>query len=312
MKKWITILCCLCLYYAITAQPVKQMEYFFDKDPGIGKGKPIPIATADTIRINVPDLSTTGLSEGMHALYVRSKNDSGWSHFESFPFYVKSIQNGPSLSSAEYFFDKDPGVGKATAINTGLATDTVRLDTIISAAGLTQGMHALYVRSKDAAGAFSHFESFPFYVVSTANMPKISAAEYFYKTDPGPGKAAALNISPSADTITKSFHIPIPCLDADSTYNLYIRVKDEQGNWSHFETDTFKVRGANTVITVKAGLWSDASTWSNNKVPDANTEIILNHSITVDINATCKYLYTFCHAVNVNNGKTLIVTGTLK
>ncbi len=241
MKQWILILCFSVFSQTLRAQaepPINEVEYFIDADTGTGNGKSIPIPTADTIRLNSLSISTTGLTQGMHTLYIRARNNNGWGLFDSYPFYISAINP----------------------------------------------------------------------------MPKIVAAEYFFSNqkDPGPGNAIPLKISPAADTVITSYYAPIPCGNADSEYHLYLRVKDEQGHWSHFESDTYKVRGANTVITVKAGLWSDASTWSNNQVPNANTLIVLNHSITVDINATCKYLYTFCHAVNVNNGKTLTVTGTLK
>jgi len=313
MKKWVMLLFFLYGCCTIKAQNINRVEYFFDTDLGVGNGNPISITAGDIITVNNLLLPSAGLSVGMHSLYVRARNNDGWSTMEGFPFYIATIANAPKLTGAEYFFDTDPGAGKATAINIASSADTIKLALQLDSVGLSGGMHALYVRFRDIDGQFSLFESFPFYINDEiSNMPKITAAEYFFGADPGVGNATALNISPAGDTVTRSFHLPVPsCQDVniDSTNDLYVRVKDGSGRWSLFEKDSFKIRGPNTVNTVKAGLWSDASIWSNNKVPDANTGIILKHNIIVDVDASCKYLYTFCNNVLVNAGKALHVNG---
>ena len=58
-------------------------------------------------------------------------------------------------------------------------------------------------------------------------------------------------------------------------------------------------------------LWSDPATWSNNKIPDANTVVLLYHNVTVNINATCKSLTPYGNnaACNVMTGKLLNING---
>ncbi|MEO8772081.1 MAG: hypothetical protein ABI402_18425 [Ferruginibacter sp.] len=310
MNKWLSILFFLCCCYNLSAQEINKAEYFFDTDPGVGNGHQVSITTAaDTIRTTFP-VSSAGLSEGMHALYIRSMNANGWGHFEKFPFYISNTLNAPNLNEGEYFIDADPGAGNAHHIAVAGNSDTIRMAITVSSAGLTAGMHSLNTRFKDVSGNYSHYESSSFYITNEIpDMPKIVAAEYFFNTDPGVGMGTAINISPAADTVLKSFSIPVDCQNTEDWNHLYIRVKDEAGNWSHMETDSFKLHGPNTVVTLHAGLWSDATVWSNGVVPDANTQIILNYSITVDINASCKSLFTHCNIVTINAGKQLLVTG---
>ena len=312
MSKYIIILFLRCFWYHLPAQEINKAEYFFDADPGVGNGNNIIIPTAtDTLRKTFP-VSTTGLVEGMHALYIRSMNSSGWGHAEKFPFYISTVVNAPSLTDGEYFIDTDPGPGATNThyIPVTASSDTISMVINVHSTSLPPGMHSLNVRFKNMTGNYSHFQSSPFYITNEiAEMPKIVAAEYFFQTDPGIGLGTAINISPASDTVLRSFSIPVNCENIEDWNHLYIRVKDEAGNWSHMETDSFKLHGPNSVITLHAGLWSDASVWSNSVVPDANTQIILNHSITVDVNATCKSLFTHCNIVIVKAGKLLQIIG---
>jgi uncharacterized protein (TIGR02145 family) len=60
------------------------------------------------------------------------------------------------------------------------------------------------------------------------------------------------------------------------------------------------VSGTDTAVTtLKSGNWSDASVWSNLKVPDITDSIVLMHNVIIDITA-------FCKAINLN-GKSLTV-----
>ncbi|MCU0373925.1 MAG: hypothetical protein MUF24_01335 [Chitinophagaceae bacterium] len=61
-------------------------------------------------------------------------------------------------------------------------------------------------------------------------------------------------------------------------------------------------------ISIKSGLWSDPSTWSNGLVPAATSAVTIRHNVTVDIDATCKTLKAESPAqVQVTAGKKLTV-----
>ncbi len=61
------------------------------------------------------------------------------------------------------------------------------------------------------------------------------------------------------------------------------------------------------VTNNKASLWSEPSTWSNNTIPNDNTDIILNYDIVIDINATCRSINTNGYTVTVNTGIDFVI-----
>lgn len=73
-----------------SAQPntdITYAEYFIDNDPGFGNGNAISLdASPDIIDINLP-VDISGLSDGEHLLFVRSRNANGeWSITNIRPF----------------------------------------------------------------------------------------------------------------------------------------------------------------------------------------------------------------------------------
>ncbi len=85
-----------------------------------------------------------------------------------------------NIINAEYFFDTDPGVGNGTALSVGTPSDSVDFNATVSTTGLSRGYHLLYVRTKSNTGKWSLHQARRIYI----NELKITAAEYFYDTDP--------------------------------------------------------------------------------------------------------------------------------
>ena len=102
--------------FTIPANPaagnITSIEYFIDSDPGFGSGNNSITFTpsADITVINTP-ISLTGLSNGVHRLYMRSKNvNGGWSHTNINTFFIVNLTtvfpaNTPlsNISKIEYF-----------------------------------------------------------------------------------------------------------------------------------------------------------------------------------------------------------------
>jgi Ig-like domain CHU_C associated len=65
----------------------------------------------------------------------------------------------------------------------------------------------------------------------------LNRAEYFFDIDPGTGNGVALPITPAA-TIDANFPININSLTS-GFHNLNIRLRDNTGKWSHFQSRTF-------------------------------------------------------------------------
>src|ERR1700737_1682220 len=108
-----------------------------------------------------------------------------------------------NITAAEYFFDTDPGLGNGGAIAVATPGTTVTLNPSISTASLSQGFHSLSIRTKDASGVWSLYESRTIYLSSAAsNAGPIVSAEYFIDTDPGVGNGTALSVGVSGNTVT--------------------------------------------------------------------------------------------------------------
>jgi hypothetical protein len=113
-------------------------------------------------------LNTSGLSPGIHNLYVRGKTASGqvrgFTHRQS--IYVEELVNNEELAdegvivSAEYFIDDDPGVGAGIPVSVS-SGDTVTGNFTLNTSGLSPGSHNLYGRGKTASGqwGFTHRQS---------------------------------------------------------------------------------------------------------------------------------------------------------
>lgn len=160
-------------------QTIVSGEYFFDKDPGQGKGAGFPVQSVDSIenQINIP---TTGLSEGIHHLGIRFQNVFGvWSQTQARMFLSRKFAPAQTeIVAAEYFFDKDPGIGKGTALTLPVHGDSLYIKTILTNPFDT-GAHTLYIRTRNASGEWSLFEGYPFNICSGYG----AESEFFYHVE---------------------------------------------------------------------------------------------------------------------------------
>jgi len=212
---------------SLSAQQIKNAEYFFDADPGIGNGTQLSFAASDNVEITkdiaIPEL----MHGGIHVLFVRVQNDLGtWSMPEP---YLISVQNGfTKLTEAEYFFDADPGFGKGTKIAFDPSDNINITQAITLPDSLKGGLHVLFVRVKNVSGTWSLAEA---YLVSVQNgFSSLTAAEYFFDTDPGMGAATPI-LFPAADSLNIIRYITVPTLSMGN-HTLYVRTKNQSRTWS--------------------------------------------------------------------------------
>jgi hypothetical protein len=136
------------------------------------------------------------------------------------------------VDRAEYFIDTDPGVGNGISITVPGGSSTFSVS--ISTAGITNGRHLLYIRTRSNGGTWSLYEPREFFV-----QGPIGRAEYFFDIDPGVGNATPVNIS-TIDDLSFNTSIIVPALP-DGTHYLYLRIREESGTWSLYEPATFTV-----------------------------------------------------------------------
>ena len=154
-------------------QPINRIECFIDQDPGMGNGTPLTITNAIDIPNRTAIIPLSGVSNGIHHLFIRSQDGTGaWSltavaTFENFhPSYPPPATAPAVLSQLEVFFDNDPGRGHGSIQSVPPGTDigsqalTLNIDT------LSKGAHRLFIRTLDipslsATAAFSNDAPLP-------------------------------------------------------------------------------------------------------------------------------------------------------
>ncbi|MEO0572731.1 MAG: T9SS type A sorting domain-containing protein [Bacteroidota bacterium] len=287
MKKVLMI--CLLLFGGwATAQSIGAAEYFIDgPDPGIGNATPLTVNTNSGELTQEFSIPTTGLGEGFHSLYVRTQVSGGsWGLYDRSLFFIASIADASqNIAVAEYFFDQDPGIGNGTILaleaNTGELTQTF----VIPTTGLEEGFHSFYLRTQNSDGSWSLYDRSLFFIANFANENEpITAAEYFFDgPDPGVGNGIALALDENMGDLTQSLAIPTTGLAAGS-HTVYIRVRNESGMWSLYDSASFTI---------------DPSAIDN-------TVSVVDNILTANFNATgAVYQWLDC-----NNANTLIVGAT--
>jgi hypothetical protein len=228
------------LFCHAKAQQLTAAEYYFDTDPGVGNGTALTVTTGDSILYS-GSIITTGLPNGFHFLYIRSKDANGtWSLTERRMFFIQTgAPASPALAAAEYFFDTDPGVGNGIPLVV-VGGDSILFSGSIPSGALIKGFHFLYIRTKGLDNKWGLAERRMLYIQSPPTVsPILVAAEYFVNTDPGVGNATALTVV-SGDSI--DFSGPITVTDTvGGDDSLFIRVRDLSGLWSLYEGREFHI-----------------------------------------------------------------------
>ena len=234
-------------------QDIVYVEYFFDTDPGMGRGKPVHLPNQSYkahLNLNL-QLDITGLSLGDHELFVRARDRfDQWTDVMSRRF--KIVQGGiipdppqpaGDLSRIEYFFDTDPGYGLGRKLEN---PRTGRNSYLMDFSGIMDGAHVLYLRAQDTNGHWSTTLSRPFYVYHSSG--KVVALEYFFDaSDPGEGKATKVQL-PANLKVPFAFDVPVDGL-SDGLHQLNVRAKGDDGKWSIVRSEPFAiVRGEATGI----------------------------------------------------------------
>jgi hypothetical protein len=283
-----------------TTQPdapnITGAEYFIDTDPGVGKGSPLNVGSAGAevnFQANIP---SAGLSLGFHLLGIRLKGADGrWGPYELRTFLVDVAQaDAGNITAAEYFIDVDPGQGKGTSIPVGPPGSQVSFVANIPVQGLSEGMHLLGTRTRDANNKWGPYETRLFYIEPAVpvNTP-ITRVEYFVDTDPGTTKGFTTVYPPAADNAATTVALRIPRCITQGAHKMGVRLIDQAGRVSHYEVADINVSGtanATNNFTLKDGNWNSAAIWSTCEVPTSTVNATVRHTVNVDVDANCRTL----------------------
>lgn len=221
-------------FVMVPAQPTAadwRVEYFWDTDPGVGKATPLDATLGQDGGVVVADVPANGLAPGEHLVGFRTCSGRTWSQTVTYTVVVPA-QSGTADWCAEYFWDKDPGVGKGTPLSTSLGQDGGEIEADISTAGLAPGEHLLGFRTC-SGHAWSQTVTSTV-VVSDERQYAITGAEYFWGADPGFGNGTPIETAPGEEVTIEDLEIEFPAEKADE-YVLSFRARSEKG-WGMTQT----------------------------------------------------------------------------
>lgn len=237
MRHLIIILFALSLCTTVLGQVVKT-EYFFDKDPGVGKGTTI----SSNQGLNISDSFTiplANLTVGFHTLKVRSQDAQGhWSHTLSHTFHLFSGRAG-TVAASEYFIDTDPGHGMATPITAAPGSDSsIRFAVPLSNVGL--GFHTLFVRTKDDAGRWSLTQQHVFFN-NAGDSANITSLEYYFTGNGQTSPTLTFTDFTPASLIDLDFIADVSQLEGNREYDMHIWAVASNGTKSEVLIKKVKV-----------------------------------------------------------------------
>ncbi len=229
---------------------VIEGEYFWDTDPGQGNGTAVAAADGnfDEALEEVLIATTTTPNAGLHTLHIRIKGQDGtWSptfaqavNVQATPLSTGHLIN---LTAAEYFWDTDPGQGNGTALiafdgNFDQALETA-FNNAVPTSLPTNGLHRLSIRIVGQDGTwspvFAQVMNIAATPLATGHAINLTAAEYFWDTDPGQGNGTPLlafdgNFDQALEI---AFANAVPAsLPANGPHRFSIRVVGQDGAWS--------------------------------------------------------------------------------
>ncbi len=187
------------------------------------------VSPTDNLNVNT-QLTTTGLSDGLHCYNIRFKDDAGaWSSTLSQFFYKVPSTISVDKKIAEYEVWLDNDYANKTKSNVS-PTDNLNVNTQLTTTGLSDGLHCYNIRFKDDAGAWSSTLSQFFYKVpSTISVDKkIEQYEVWFDTDYA--NKTTTTVAPT-DNLDVNSAITTNGLN-DGIHTINFRFKDNTGAWS--------------------------------------------------------------------------------
>ena len=188
-------------------------EYWFDTDyAGCRRGESDGVLSQE--------LDVVSLSEGMHFLNVRFKDNRGqWSSPAVHYFYCVKERDPNEITAYEYWFDTDYA-GCRRGESGGVFSRE------LDVASLSEGMHSLNVRFKDNRGQWSSPAIHYFYCLKEQEPNEIVAYEYWVDENGFDGRKF-VDVSDGILSLSLDFR------QLDNGYHtLFFRVKDKLGQWS--------------------------------------------------------------------------------
>lgn len=206
-----------------------RAEYWYDSDPGLGQATSMEV-TADVDGNFGFSAPTNGLPSGTHLLGLRVFKPGEPSHYS--PTILQEIYVPSSevlkISHVEYFWDEDPGVGKATALAITPAHELNLSNLEIPTTGLSQGTHLLGLRAFGEGGWSPVILQEVYVPAAKSEDDNVHYVEYFWDNDPGYGNGTPISLTPGLEVTIENAQIDATGLSAGE-HQLFIRAFGSTG-----------------------------------------------------------------------------------
>ena len=189
-------------------QTILYAEYFWDEDPGYGKGIPLEMEEGEELSLDNLKLSTNKLEPGSHTIGFRALGTTGWGPTVINNVEVMEYNDAQEILYAEYFWDEDPGYGKGIPLEMEegeeLSLDNLKLSTN----KLEPGSHTIGFRALGTTGwgptVINNVE-----VMEYNDAQEILYAEYFWDADPGYGKGTPIDVVNGDSLVLNDYEINV-------------------------------------------------------------------------------------------------------
>lgn len=222
-----------------------RMEYFWDEDPGVGRAAQVT-GTNGEVRC---ELSTEQLTFGTHLLGLRALNGPYAS-----TTLLKVVHKPQPLAEGgrvEYFWDNDPGVGRATPYPVAFGGDDAAIDLNLPTESLSGGMHMLGVRVGNGGKwslTYNHM------VAVAPQGGTVDCVEYFWDEDPGLGCATRYPLAETGSEVSVSFSI---LTDGLSRGMHMLGIRSHCGGWSPTLRRAVAIGADNNPIQAVEYFWDE-------------------------------------------------------
>ena len=242
---------CLLWVSAYSQPNITRVEYFVDADPGYGNATPITISATNNIPDHTFNINPTILNPGVHIVSIRAVDAAGkWSYNYRW-LVIKPYDNleGPgslaNINRVEYYIDGDPGYGNGTAVGISSGTNIINQALNINPTSLSQGVHIIGLRARDANGNWSHDNRWliikPYNdLEGPGSQGNILRVEYYIDNDPGYGNATPVTITAATNLSDIQLNVNSGALTAGE-HVIGIRSLDANGRWSNDNVWEFDV-----------------------------------------------------------------------
>lgn len=176
----------------LASATIDTVEYFYDKDPGLGNAKIYPISPTTNLGV-IANLSTSGLGKGWHNVYMRCRySNNAWGFYNVGSFLLENPSSMDSMSGMtyiEYLIDKKDSLGKGIKI----PFSPVRLDSAsailnLSASNMSVDTHHITIRVRNGYGAWSKDSTRKFRVTGITGIIAPDVDENKIVVYPNPAK----------------------------------------------------------------------------------------------------------------------------